>query len=101
MNSNQKKGNPKKMPGLHTIDIKHTELLDTFHKIETETIPKLLAEKEELKEKIKTLSKTQYDEYMDIRDRIKYIQQEVKTLGRQKKVYLLNYSKHIFIFFFK
>lgn len=99
MNSNQKKGNPQKMPGLHTIDIKHTELLDTFHKIETETIPKLLAEKDELKEKIKTLSKSQYDEYMDMRDRIKYIQQEVKSLARQKKEYLLNNSKHIFDYF--
>ena len=99
MNSNQKKGNPQKTPGLHTIDIKHTKLLYKFHKIETETIPKLLAEKEELKEKIKTLSKSQYDEYMDMRDRIKYIQQEVKTLGRQKKEYLLNNSKHIFDYF--
>jgi hypothetical protein len=99
MNSNQKKGNPQKTPGLHTIDIKHTELLDTFHKIETETIPKLLEEKENLKEKIKTLSKSQYDEYMDMRDRIKYIQQEVKVLSRQKKEYLLNNSKHIFDYF--
>ncbi len=99
MNSNQKKGNPQKMPGLHTIDIKHTELLDRFHKIESETIPKLLEEKENLKLKIKTLSKSQYDEYMDMRDRIKYIGQEVKTLTRQKKDYLLNNSKHIFDYF--
>jgi len=95
MNSNQKKGNPQKTPGLHTIDIKHTELLDRFHKIESETIPKLLEEKENLKLKIKTLSKSQYDEYMDMRDRIKYIGQEVKTLTRQKKDYLLNNSKPI------
>ncbi len=99
MNSNQKKGNPQKTPGLHTIDIKHTELLDRFHKIESETIPKLLEEKENLKLKIKTLSKSQYDEYMDMRDRIKYIGQEVKTLTRQKKDYLLNNSKHIFDYF--
>lgn len=99
MNSNQKKGQPQKTPGLHTIDIKHTELLDTFHKIETETIPKLLAEQETLKEKMKGLSKSQYDEYMDIRDRIKSIKQEVKQLTRQKKEYLLNNSKHIFDYF--
>jgi len=99
MNSNQKKGQPQKTPGLHTIDIKHTELLDTFHKIETETIPKLLAEQEALKEKMKGLSKSQYDEYMDIRDRIKSIKQEVKQLTRQKKEYLLNNSKHIFDYF--
>lgn len=99
MNSNQKKGHPQKTPGLHTIDIKHTELLDTFHKIETETIPKLLAEQETLKEKMKGLSKSQYDEYMDIRDRIKSIKQEVKQLTRQKKEYLLNNSKHVFDYF--
>ena len=56
MNSNQKKGNPQKTTGLRTIDIKHTELLDSFHKIETETIPKLVEEKENLKQKIKTFS---------------------------------------------
>ena len=61
MNSNQKKGNPQKTTGLHTIDIKHTELLNKFHKIETETIPDLEKEKEELKAKIKTLHKNQYD----------------------------------------
>lgn len=99
MNSNQKKGQPQKMHGLHTIDIKHTELLDTFHKIETETIPKLIAEQETLKEKMKGLSKSQYDEYMDIRDRIKSIKQEVKQLTRQKKDYLLNNSKHVFDYF--
>ena len=85
MNSNQKKGHPQKTPGLHTIDIKHTELLNTFHKIETETIPNLIEEKENLKQKIKTLRKNQYDEYMDMRDRIKAIQQEIVRLTRQKK----------------
>lgn len=99
MNSNQKKGHPQKTPGLHTIDIKHTELLNTFHQNETETIPKLIAEKENLKQRIKTLQKSQYDEYMDMRDRIKVIQQEVSRLTRQKKEYLLDNSKHIFDYF--
>ena len=56
MNSNQKKGHPQKTPGLHTIDIKHTELLDTFHNTETVVIPELIREKENLKEQIKQLS---------------------------------------------
>ena len=99
MNSNQKKGNPQKTTGLHTIDIKHTELLDTFYKIETETIPKLIEEKENLKQKIKTLRKNQYDEYMDMCDRIKSIRGEVKCLTLQKKEYLLNNSKHVFDYF--
>jgi len=99
MNSNQKKGHPQKTPGLHTIDIKHTELLDTFHNTETVVIPELIREKENLKDKIKQLSSNQYDEYMEMRDRIKAIQQEVKKLTRQKKEYLLDNSKHIFDYF--
>lgn len=99
MNSNQKKGNPQKTTGLRTIDIKHTELLDKFHKIETETIPKLVDEKENLKNKIKTLKKNQYDEYMDMCDRIKSIKSEIKDLTKQKKEYLLNNSKHVFEYF--
>jgi hypothetical protein len=99
MNSNQKKGNPQKKPGLHTIDIKHTELLDTFHNTETVLIPQLTAEKENLKLQIKELRTNQYDEYMDMRDRIKAIQLEVKILTKQKKEYLLNNSKHIFDYF--
>ena len=99
MNSNQKKGNPQKPTGLHTIDIKHTELLNKFHKIETETIPNLEDEKENLKEKIKTLHKNQYDEYMDMCDRIKSIRREITSLTREKKEYLLNNSKHVFDYF--
>ena len=99
MNSNQKKGNPQKPTGLHTIDIKHTELLNKFHKIETETIPDLEKEKEELKAKIKTLHKNQYDEYMDMCDRIKAIRREISSLTREKKEYLLNNSKHVFDYF--
>jgi len=89
MNSNQKKGNTQKKPGLHTIDIKHTELLHSFHNTETVIIPQLILEKENLKLLIKDLRTNQYDEYMDMRDRIKAIQLEVKTLNRQKKEYLL------------
>tara|TARA_B110000879_G_scaffold527_1_gene671 strand:- start:627 stop:1787 length:1161 start_codon:yes stop_codon:yes gene_type:complete len=99
MNSTHKKGNQQNPTGLRTIDIKHTELLDTFHKIETETIPNLIEEKENLKKKIKTLHKNQYDEYMDMCDRINSIKREISCLTRQKKNYLLNNSKHIFNYF--
>ena len=47
--------NKKKDPGAYTIDIKHTQLLDEFHKIETEIIPKLIIEKTQLKDKIHNL----------------------------------------------
>jgi hypothetical protein len=99
MSSNQKKSNNQQKLGLHTIDIKHRELLDQFDIIETETIPKLLDEKETLKNKIKTMRRNEYDDYMNIRDRIIVINAEISKLKNKKKNYLLDNSKHIFDYF--
>jgi len=99
MNSNQKKSNNQQKLGLRTIDIKHRELLDQFDIIETETIPKLLDEKEILKTKIKTMRRNEYDDYMNIRDRIVAINAEISKLKNKKKNYLLDNSKHIFNYF--
>jgi len=99
MSSNQKKSNNQQKLGLHTIDIKHHELLEQFDIIETETIPKLLDEKETLKNKIKTMRRNEYDDYMNIRDRIIVINAEISKLKNKKKNYLLDNSKHIFDYF--
>lgn len=99
MSSNQKKSNTQTKLGLHTIDIKHSELLDQFDIIETETIPKLLDEKEILKNRIKTMRRNEYDDYMNIRDRIIAIGAEISRLKNKKKNYLLDNSKHIFDYF--
>uniref|UniRef100_A0A6C0J3S0 Uncharacterized protein n=1 Tax=viral metagenome TaxID=1070528 RepID=A0A6C0J3S0_9ZZZZ len=99
MSSNQKKSNNQQKLGLHTIDIKHRELLDQFDIIESETIPKLLDEKETLKNKIKTMRRNEYDDYMNIRDRIVAINAEISKLKNKKKNYLLDNSKHIFDYF--
>jgi hypothetical protein len=99
MSSNQKKSNTQQKLGLHTIDIKHRELLDQFDIIETETIPKLLDEKETLKNKIKTMRRNEYDDYMNTRDRIIAINAEISKLKNKKKNYLLDNSKHIFDYF--
>lgn len=99
MSSNQKKSNNQQKLGLHTIDIKHRELLDQFDIIETETIPKLLNEKDILKNKVKTMRRNEYDDYMNTRDRIIAINAEISKLKNKKKIYLLDNSKHIFDYF--
>uniref|UniRef100_A0A6C0DRN8 Uncharacterized protein n=1 Tax=viral metagenome TaxID=1070528 RepID=A0A6C0DRN8_9ZZZZ len=89
----------KLIPKQNTIDEKHTEMLQSFEKIETETIPKLMKEKSALNAKIPLLKDYEIDAYMDIKDRILSIKQQVKTLRYQKKKYLLENSKYIFDYF--
>jgi len=88
----------KKAPS-KTIDEKHTEMLNHFHVIETETIPRLTDEKAQLKAQIPTLRENQIDVYLDIRDRILSIQSQIKALKQEKKQYLLENSKYIFDYF--
>jgi Poxvirus Late Transcription Factor VLTF3 like len=82
-----------------TIDEKHTEMLNHFHVIETEQIPDLQSKKLLLKSQLKVLPKNQIDTYMDIKDQIRNISQQIKTLKSLKKQYLLDNSKHIFDYF--
>ena len=95
--------NKKKDPGAYTIDIKHTQLLDEFHKIETEIIPKLVIEKTKLKDKINNLKNIQkniqIEEYMEMKDKIKSINTQIKELKTKKKKYFLENSKYIFQYF--
>jgi hypothetical protein len=96
MNQNQKKLQPKTT---NTIDEKHTEMLQSFHEIETTTIPALLKEKDHLKSLIPTLKEHEIDAYMEIRDKVLAIQRQIKDLKQQKKRYLLDNSKYIFDYF--
>ena len=86
-------------PSKGTIDEKHTEMLNYFHAIETEQIPELQSKKLLLKSQLKFLPKNQIDTYMDIKDQIRNISQQIKTLKSLKKQYLLDNSKHIFDYF--
>jgi hypothetical protein len=71
-------------------------MLNQFYETETETIPKLLQEKERLKALIPNLKDHEIDAYMDIRDKVQDIQYKIKDLKQQKKKYLLDNSKYIF-----
>jgi len=96
MNQNSKKLVPKTT---NTIDEKHTEMLQSFHEIETATIPNLITEKERLKSLIPNLKEHEIDAYMEIRDKVLAIQRQIKDLKSQKKRYLLDNSKYIFDYF--
>ena len=97
MNQSMNKKPPPKQS--NTIDEKHTEMLNQFYETETETIPKLLQEKERLKALIPNLKDHEIDAYMDIRDKVQEIQYKIKDLKQQKKKYLLDNSKYIFNYF--
>ena len=70
--SNSRRGNKTIQP-INSIDIKHTEMLDRFEKIENVIIPNLKKEKEELKEKVSILKEHELDEFMKIKDRVNEI----------------------------
>ena len=85
---------------LHTtIDLKHTEMLKKFEKVDEDIIPSLQSEKSALKSKIHELRENQVEEYMEICDKIKQIQQKIRSLKQEKKNYFLENSKYIFHYF--
>jgi len=91
-----KKVQPKQMTSL---DEKHTEMLDLFNENETETIPQLQVEIEELKTQINSLHKNQIELKLDLKDQIKEKRALIKQLKDQKTKYLLDNSQYIFDYF--
>jgi hypothetical protein len=82
-----------------SLDEKHTEMLDLFNENETETIPQLQIEIEELKTQIKSLQKNQIELKLDMKDQIKEKRVVIKRLKEQKNKYLLDNSQYIFDYF--
>ena len=82
-----------------TLDTKHDEMLENFHNIDSEIIPKLENDKSELKEKFK-VAKT-IEEKLDLRDKINSLKMRIKDLKVSKKRYLLENSPQIFSYFEK
>jgi|TARA_B110000114_G_C15086355_1_gene396258 hypothetical protein len=80
-----------------TLDKKHKEYLDKFHKTSDVTIPRLLNEKKNLKVQLK--KKQGIDNKLDIIDKIKEINVTMKLLKDSKRVYLLDNSELIFRYF--
>lgn len=90
----------KKKTVVQTLDEKHTEMLNHFHVLEIETIPKLIIERKLLKKKLDKLATTaKIDIVMDLTDKIRLHTQKINQLRLQKKRYLLDNSRMIFQYF--
>jgi hypothetical protein len=82
-----------------TIDEKHSQLLDEFRTIETETIPNMELEKADLKEQLKNLREDDIDMRMEIKDQIRDLTAEIKKLKMKKNTYLLENAQYVFNYF--
>jgi hypothetical protein len=82
-----------------TLDGKHKEFINEFDKNEFDTIPTLKLERTDLKKEIETLDKSNIEQIMDMKDRIKEIDETIKELKNKKNNYFLDNSKFIFEYF--
>ena len=82
-----------------TIDEKHSQLLDEFRTIETETVPNMESEKADLKEQLKNLREDDIDMRMEIKDQIRDLTTEIKHLKMKKNNYLLENAQYVFNYF--
>jgi hypothetical protein len=81
----------------NTIDEKHTEMLNYFHSIQEEEIPKIKKEIYTLNHKLKMCGNIEV--MMELSDKIHEKQKEIRLLKAKKKSYLLENSKYIFNYF--
>jgi hypothetical protein len=94
--SKKKKGQPSSI----TIDEKHTQMLNEFYDIETNQIPELEQELEQLKTRLANLDEgSNIDKKMELKDAIKEKKSVLKDLKQQKNNYLLNNASYIFNYF--
>ena len=82
-----------------SIDEKHSDIMNEFYVLEEFEVPKLKEERAKLKNRLKLLTETNLDEYMDICDKIKKITEEIKQKKNKKKKYLMENSAFIFNYF--
>jgi uncharacterized protein YecE (DUF72 family) len=89
----------KKREQNQTIDEKHTDMMNIFHVIEHETIPKLQEQKAQLIQTLRAMKNKTSDAYYEYREQLDDIKQEISQLKKQKKQYLLQNSKYIFNYY--
>lgn len=82
---------------LTTLDGKHKELINEFTKAEKEQLPKLRNKKKQFTAELKNATDIKIQ--LDLKDKIKEINGEMKAIKENKKNYLLNNSKYIFEYF--
>ena len=99
--SNFKTKNIKKISynkNIESLDHKHEEFLDEFKNNELTKIPKLIEERTELYNLFND-SKTSFEEKLEIKDKIKDMDENIKKLKRYKKEYFLKNSNYVFNYF--
>jgi hypothetical protein len=82
-----------------TLDGKHKEFINEFNKDDFDTIPKLKEERYNLKNQLEIENNLLIEQKMEIKDRIKEINETIKELKNKKTNYFLNNSKYIFEYF--
>jgi len=82
-----------------TLDGKHKEFINEFNKDDFDTIPKLKEERYSLKKQLNIENNLLIEQKMEIKDRIKEINETIKELKNKKTNYFLNNSKYIFEYF--
>jgi hypothetical protein len=89
-----------------TLDGKHKEIMTDFSKDETDIIPRLKKEKQQLTLQLINTNNTnnnttnlQIEQIMEIKDRIKEIKENIKEIKEKKNDYFLDNSKYIFEYF--
>ena len=95
----KKMENTKKKEKTQTLDKKHHNMMEMYHIIEHETIPKLETEIEELRQQIKTHKNKKHETYYEMKDTLKNKKNELKRLKTSKQNYLLENSKYIFHYY--
>jgi hypothetical protein len=82
-----------------SLDSKHKEFVNEFIKDEFDTIPRLKEERYILNKQLEFENKLTIEKVMEIKDRIKDINETIKELKNKKNNYFLNNSKYIFEYF--
>jgi hypothetical protein len=85
-----------------TLDGKHKEFVNEFHKDELDSIPKLKMERENIKQILENnlIEKTlTIEQELDHKDRLNEIKESIKSLKLKKKEYFLDNSQFIFDYF--
>ena len=82
-----------------TLDGKHKEFVNEFTKDELDTIPRLKEERYSLKKQLEIETELSIEQIMEIKDRIKEINETIKQLKNKKNNYYLDNSEYIFGYF--
>ena len=82
-----------------TLDGKHREFINQFHKDEHDNIPQLKKRREELRKRLEVEEELVIEEKMNIKDEIEEITNQIKALRNKKTDYYLDNSKYIFEYF--